>query len=84
MRLIFALPLLLAAACSVETDDANDQISVGFDEQAIENTFEEVGNTAEQVAADVESEAERAGAAIENEVDRTDIDVDVNRNDSGE
>ena len=74
--LIFALPLLSLAACNVTKDDANDSVTVQYDQ-----------NTAENAAADVGNFAENGGAAISNDVDRTadkvrntDVDVDVNAN----
>ena len=71
MRIILALPLLLAAACSVESDDRNDSMTLEFNETKIEKTADDLGNA-----------AERAGEAIENEVEDLDVDVDVNRNKS--
>ena len=79
MRIIIALPLLLAAAaCSVDTDPANDQVTLDYDEQQIENATEDVGNAAEQATSDLGNAARDAGQAIENEVG--DIDVDISRN----
>ena len=72
MRIFFALPLLMVAACSVERDAQNDQVTVGFNEQRLENAASDVGNA-----------AAGAAAAIENEVGDLDVDVDVNRNEGG-
>jgi hypothetical protein len=72
MRLILALPLLLVVACNVERDDANDSTTIEFNEQRLENAVSDVGNAAES-----------AGDAIQNEVGDLDVDVDVNRNESG-
>lgn len=83
MRTIIALPLLLVAACSVDSDNRNDSVTVNFDAQAIENTADELGNAAEQAVSEVGNAARSAGDAIENEVDNIDVDVDINRNGSG-
>ena len=72
MRRILALPLLVIAACNVERDEANDQTTIEFNEQRVEDA-----------ASDVANVAESAGEAIENEVGDIDVDVDVDRNRAG-
>ena len=72
MRLLLALPLLLVAGCNVTTDDANDQTTIEFNGQRAEEAVEDVGNA-----------VQGAGAAISNEVGDIDVDLDVNRNESG-
>ncbi|WP_129790580.1 hypothetical protein [Sphingosinicella sp. CPCC 101087] len=95
MRIIALLPLLMVAACDVESDPQNDQVSLGYDEQQIENTAEsvgtaageaasEVGNAAEAAASQLGNAASEAGQAIEDEVGDVDVDVDVNRNNDGD
>ena len=79
MRVLIALPLLALAACQVSKDDQNDTITATYNEDVAENAAADVGNFAENVANDVENTAEKIGDKVEN----TDIDVDVNRNDSG-
>ena len=74
MRILVALPMLLTAACGVEHDTANDQVTVQYNEQAIEQTAQDAGNTAEGIGAAIANEAEDAAAKIQN----TDVDVDVN------
>jgi len=73
MRILIALPLLAAAACNVSTDDANDSVTVEYNQDVAENSLEDAGNFAEDVANDVESTAEKIGDKVEN----TDVDVDV-------
>ncbi len=82
MRMIIALPLLLVAACSVDSDGRNDSVTVNFDAQGIENTADELGNAADQAVSDVGNAARGAGQAIENEIDNIDVDIDINRNGS--
>ena len=72
MRKLLALPLLLIAGCNVQSDDANDSVTIGLNEQRLENAIEDVGNAAEE-----------AGDTLGNEVRDLDIDVDVNTNASG-
>ena len=83
MRIIFAFPLLLAAACSVDSDSANDQVTFDYDEQQIENAADSVGNAAGQAVSDLGNAAQDAGRAIEDGVGDIDVDVDVNRNGNG-
>ena len=80
MRIILALPLLLVAGCDVQKDEANDTTSYELNEQKIESTAEDVGNSAKAVASDVGEAAENAGEKIKDKVDDIDIDVNVNRN----
>ena len=75
MRILFALPLLLAAACSADHDEERDQVTVQYNEQQAEETASEVGAAAEQAGEAVANGAEAAAAEIRN----TDVDVDVNR-----
>ena len=76
MRIALAIPLLLLGACQVSKDDANDSVTVAYNQDLAENTAADVGNTVEAIAGDI-------GNDVGREVDRaknTDIDVDVDRN----
>ena len=73
MRLLIALPLLALAACQVTEDDANDTISMTYNEDVAENAASDAANTAQDVAADIGNTAEKIGDKVEN----TDVDVDV-------
>ena len=78
MRMLALLPLLLtAAACNVQTDSRNDQVTVNT--AGIENAADDVANQADQAVSDVGNSVEGAGERIENAVDNLDIDVDVGR-----
>ena len=79
MRMLIAAPLLLAAACSVETDRRNGQTTIGFDEKIVTNTTDRLGNAAEETA----NEIERAGQEIRNEARSIDVDVDIRRRPPG-
>jgi hypothetical protein len=80
MRILIALPLLLAAACSVDSDGGNDQVTLEYNEQRIRDGARKAGRTARDVAAGVGNVAESTGRAIGNEVGDIDVDVDVRRN----
>ena len=73
MRLFLALPLLGLAACQVSTDDANDQVSVSYNEDIAENAAAEVGAAATEAA----NEVGEAARDIGNKVEDVDVDVDV-------
>ena len=76
MRILFMLPLLALGACDVDNDSANNQISVTFDKEAINDTKEEAG----KVAGSLGNVASSTGRAIKDEVGDIDVDVDVTRN----
>ena len=79
MRILFTVPLFFAAACGVDHDTANDQVTVQYNEQEIQQTAEDAGNTAEGIGSAIANEAEDAAAKIQN----TDVDVNVESNDGG-
>ncbi|MET1112352.1 MAG: hypothetical protein ABWX67_12565 [Allosphingosinicella sp.] len=80
MRLIFALPLLALAGCDVDSDSANDQVRIGYNEQKIEDAAAATARAAEEVGESVGNVAADTGRAIEKEVGDIDVDVDVTRN----
>jgi len=77
MRILIALPLLVAAAaCDVDRDAANDTTTIELNEAEAQNIAEDVGNTAENIGGAIANEAEDAAAKIRN----PDVDVDVDTN----
>ena len=85
MRFTIALALLLgAAACNVENDAANDQLTLEYNRQRIEDAARDAAATARNVAASVGNVADSTGRAIGNEVGDIDVDVDVTRNRDGD
>lgn len=66
MRLIFALPLLMAAGCDVERDPANDEVTLQYNEEAAGQAASDVGNTAEDVGETIANEADRAADKVGN------------------
>ena len=76
MRITAALPLILVlSACQVSKDDANDTVSVTYNQDVAANTAADVGNFAEGVAADIGNDVDRTADKVQN----TDVDVTVNR-----
>jgi hypothetical protein len=78
MRLIFTLPLLLAGACDVERDAANDTTTLEINETEAQDIAEDVGNTAENIGEAIGNAAEDAGNTIQN----TDVDVSTDGGDA--
>lgn len=83
MRIILAVPLLLdvalVSACQVSKDNANNTVSVTYNEEVASNTAAAVSNTAQNVAADIGNDVKTTGQKIENKVGNTDISVNVNK-----
>ena len=75
MRILLAVPLLLVAACNVSKDDANDAVTVEYDENTAANTVADVSNTAENIAGHIGNDVERTADKVQN----TDVDVNVDR-----
>jgi hypothetical protein len=76
MRILTALPLLALAACQVTKDDANDSVTVEYNQDVAENGLEDAANLAGNVAGTVANDVQQAADKVEN----TDIDVDVDTN----
>jgi uncharacterized protein with beta-barrel porin domain len=76
MRILIALPLLALGACQVSKDEANNTVSVTFNQEVASNAMEDAQNVGENVAAGVGNEVKRVGDRIDN----TDVDVKVDTN----
>ena len=76
MRILFAVPLLALAACNVENDPANDQVTIQCNEEQAQNVAEDVGNTAQGIGQAIANEADETVDKLQN----TDVDVDVDTN----
>ena len=81
MRIILTLPLLALAACQVTKDDANDSVTMEYNQDVAENGLEDVGNLAENVAATVSNDVQQAADKVENMGENTDIKIDVDTKD---
>lgn len=79
MRIIYVLPLLAVTACNVENDTTNDQMTLEYNQQRIEDAAAATARTAKEVGSSVGNVAATTGRAIKNEVGDVDVDVDVTR-----
>ena len=76
MRILLAIPLLLAAAgCDVKHDAANDTTAITINDAEVQNSANDVGNKVENIASDVGNEAQNLGAKVQN----SDVDVKVDK-----
>lgn len=80
MRTAFIVPLLLLGACQVSKDDANDSMTVQYNQDLAENTAADIGNTAENIGGMIVNDVEQSADKVQNKVGDVDVDVDVNRN----
>lgn len=80
IALTLTLPLLLIAACNVDSDSANNQITLDYDQNRIENAAAATVRAAKEVGSAAGNVAVTTGRAIKDEVGDIDVDVDVKRN----
>ncbi len=78
--LMIAMPALLLCACNVSKDEANNTVSVTYNEEVAANTAADVTNTAQNIASDIGNEAKSTAAKVNN----TDISVKVNKDEKTE
>jgi len=69
--LIFIAPAFLLGACQVTDDNANDQVTVSYNQDVAEKAGATALNTVDQAAGAIINDTKEAGAAVRN------IDVDV-------
>ena len=84
MRLFLSLAVLALVSCNVDSDAANERVTVEYNKQQIKDSAIDAGRAAREVASGVGNVAVSTGQAIRNEVGDVDVDVDVdvNRNHS--
>ena len=75
MRALIALPLLAMAACQVTKDDANDSVTVEYNQDVAENGLEDAGNLAENVGEAISNDVSEAADKVEN----VEVEVDTNK-----
>ena len=80
MRVAIILPVLLLGACQVSSDDANDSMTVSYNQDLAENAAADVSNKAQEIGGHIANDVEQAGDKVQNEVGDVDVDVDVSRN----
>ena len=79
--LIIFAPALLLGACQVTDDKANDQVTVSYNQDVVENVGADALNKVDQAAGAIVNDAKEAGAAVKN----LDVDVRVgNKNDANQ
>jgi hypothetical protein len=78
--IMIVLPCALLGACNVTKDEANNTVSVTYNEEVAANTAADVTNTAQNIAADIGNEAKSTADKVNN----SDISVNVNRNEKTE
>ncbi len=76
MRILLTIPLLLVGACNVSKDEANNTVSVTFNQEVAANVTADVGNGVENIASDIGNDVKKTGDKIQN----TDVDLKVNTN----
>lgn len=74
MRALIALPLLAMAACQVTKDDANDSVTVEYNQDVAENGLEDAGNLAKNVGEAISNDVSQAADKVEN----VEVEVDTN------
>ena len=81
MRIALALPLLLLApACNVSTDDANDTATLQYDQNTAEDVVADVANTAQNVGGIIVNDVQATGEKVGEKVGNADVDIDVDTN----
>lgn len=76
MRILLTIPLLVVGACNVNNDSANNQVTVNYDQEALENAASDVSNTAQDVGGAIANDVSETADKLQN----TDVDVDVDTN----
>ena len=79
MRILFAVPILMLAACQVTKDD--NSTTVSFNQDVAENAAADAGNFAENVGGIIANDVDRTTDKVKNEVGDVDVDVNVTRDD---
>jgi hypothetical protein len=67
------------AACNINSDANNEQVTLEYNKQQIRDTAIKARDTAKNLASGVGNVAGATGRAIKNEVGDVDVDVNVTR-----
>ena len=78
MRAVFIIPALLLGACQVSTDDANDSMTVAYNQDVAENAAADIANGAQEAGEAIANGAQDAVNTAQN----VDVDVDTNTADN--
>ena len=79
MRLFLAFVPLALAACNINSDANNEQVTLEYNKQQIRDTAVKARDTAKNLARGIGNVAGATGRAISNEVGDVDVDVNVKR-----
>ena len=79
-RIAYALPILLLGACQVSTDDANDSMTVEYNQDVAENAAADAGSAAQNIGGMIANDVSETADKVQNKVGDVDVDVDVSRN----
>ena len=79
MRPFLAFVPLALAACNINSDAGNEQVTLEYNKQQIRDTAVKARDTAKNLAAGIGNVAGATGRAIRNEVGDVDVDVNVKR-----
>ncbi len=80
MRTISLIPLLALAACQVTKDDANDSVTVEYNQDVAENGVADAANTAGNIAEDIANDVEQSADKVGNKVDEVQADANKDAN----
>ena len=70
-KIVLFAPALLLGACQVTDDKGNDQVTVSYNQDVVENACAKALNTIDQAAGAIVNDTKEASAAVKN------LDVDV-------
>ena len=79
-RIALALSMMLLGACQVTKDDANDSMTVQYNQDVAENAAADAGNAAENIGGMIANDVSATADKVQNKVGDVDVDVDVSRN----
>ena len=82
-RIALMTPLLLLGACNVSNDQANDQVSVQYNQDLAENVAGDVGNTAQNIGGMIANDVSETAGKVSNQVGDVDVDADVDVDTNG-
>ncbi len=82
-RIALMIPLLLTGACNVNNDQANDQVSVQYNQDLAENVAADVGDTAQNIGGMIANDVSETAGKVQNEVGDVDVDADVDVDTNG-
>ena len=77
MRTLALLPLLALAACQVTKDDANDSMTVEYNQDVAENGVADAANAAGNIAGVIANDVSETADKVENKTENLDVDVDI-------